>query len=456
MKNIRQRTDSQWRIFLFLIAAFLFSLLTNCKPDLDVLTPSAGSADFTKSIAVGNNFLCGYQDGALYNKGQEVSVAALLARQFAFVGGGNFLQPLMPDDFGIGINLKPWEEQYITRSRLGYRTDCKGVTSISPLYATLIPASANGYLASVSPDVNNFSVPFLKTADLFNPASGDANGNIYFHRFASNPGTSTVFSDAVYSNATFFSLWTGIEDIYDYARNGGYNKTIPTAAQFESQLDSLLGGLTANGAKGIIANIPGIHSFPFYTLIPYNGVDLTQIKADSLNDIYNLAGLTHIHFTEGKNSFVIDDAAAPSGVRQILSDEMILLSVPLDSMKCYFFGILFSTIPDRCAIDTAELAFIEQSIQQYNTIIAQKAAQYDLAFADMNSFFSSVNAGIKWDGVDFNAEFIGGGFYSLDGQHPNQKGYSLVANEFLKAIDSKYGSTLPPVNCSECDGVLFP
>jgi hypothetical protein len=440
--------------FLFLAIASL--LFTTCKPDLDVPAPSAGSAHFSKCIAVGDNMLSGYQDGALYKKGQQFSVAALLAQQFSLAGGGTFIQPLMPDDFGIGLNLKPWEEQYITRNRLGYRTDCKGTTSISPLYSTLIPASANGYLATVSHAVNNFSAPFLKTADMFNPAAGDATGNIYCHRFASNPGTSTIFSDATSANATFFTMWAGAEDIYDFARNGGYNKTIPPASQFEANLDSLLSGLTVNGAKGVIANIPDLYSFPFYTLIPYNSAELTQIKADSLNDIYNLAGLTHIHFSEGKNPFVIDDAAAPFGVRQLVDGENILLSVPLDSMKCYFLGILFSTIPDRCALDTVELAFIEQSIRQYNTIIAQKAAQYNLALADMNSFFSSVNAGIKWDGVDYNAEFISGGFFSLDGQHPNQKGYSLVTNEFIKAVNARYGSTIPPVNCSECDGVLFP
>jgi hypothetical protein len=443
-----------------LISVFLFSFslftVQSCKPDLEVPTPSAGSADFRKSIVVGDNFLNGYQDGALYKKGQELSVAGLLAKQFALAGGGAFSQPLMPDDFGIGLNLKPWEEQYITRSRLGYRTDCKGIAGISPLYSQIVPASAQGYLSQVSHDVNNFSAPFLKTAELFDPQAGTSTGNIYYHRFASNPGISTVFSDAVSANATFFSVWTGMEDIYDYARNGGYNKTIPSAVQFESHLDSLLSGLTANGAKGVIGNIPDLHNFPFYTLIPYNGAELSQIKADSLNDIYNLAGLTHIHFSEGKNPFVIDDAAAPSGVRQLLSNEKILLSVPLDSMKCYFLGILFSTIPNRCVIDTSELTLIVNSIHQYNTIIAQKAAQYDLAFADMNSFFTSVNAGIKWDGVDFNTEFISGGFFSLDGQHPNQKGYSLVANEFIKAINAKYGSTLPPVNCKECDGVLFP
>ena len=438
-------------IFSFLFTAFSVLLIETCKPDLDVPTPSAGDANFNKCIAVGDNFLCGYQDGALYKKGQELSVAALLARQFSLVGGGNFFQPLMPDDYGIGLNLNPWEEIYVTKSTLGYRTDCAGEASIFPGYSTLTTAAAQGYLSPVIPDVNNFSAPFLKTADLFNPAAGNANGNIYYHRFAASPGTSTVYSDAVSSNATFFTVWTGMEDIYDYARNGGYNKTIPPAAQFESHLDSLLSGLTANGAKGVIANIPDIHSFPFYTLIPVRGIELDSVLADSLNtatgNIFN--------YTEGKNGFALEVPPGSGNYRQMGEGENILLSIPLDSLKCFRMGVFFP-IPDHYSLDSAEAAIIQQAIIDYNNIIMQKAVQYNLALADMNKFFTLVKSGMKWDGVDFNADFISGGFYSLDGQHPNQKGYSLVANEFIQAINSKYSSTLPTVNCSECDGVLFP
>ena len=95
-------------------------------------------------------------------------------------------------------------------------------------------------------------------------------------------------------------------------------------------------------------------------------------------------------------------------------------------------------------------------IADYNTVIAAKAQQYGLALADMNTYFRSVQSGIKWDGVDFNSQFVSGGFFSLDGYCPNQKGYALVANEFVKAINAKYHSTIPSVNCPECSGVKFP
>jgi len=438
-------------IFSFLFAGYALTLITTCKPDLDIPTPSPGSADFRKSIALGDNFLCGYQDGALYLKGQQHSVSALLADQFALAGGGSFSQPLMPDDFGIGLNMKPWENIYFTKSTLGYRTDCNGITNISPLNSILSVASATAYLVPVSSSVDNFSAPFLKTASLFDPQTGTSTGNIFYHRFASTPGTSTVVSDAVSADASFIIIWTGMEDIYDYARLGGYNRTIPSPAQFELHLDSFLSVLTTNGAKGIIATIPSLQSFPFYSLIPPRGLHLDAVFADSLNtatgNIFN--------YTEGQNGFALEVPPGSGNYRQMGAGENILLSIPLDSLKCFKMGVFYG-IPDRYSLDSSEVELINQAIVAYNQIIIQKAATYNFALADMNSFFNSVASGIKWDGVDYNTEFISGGFFSLDGYHPNQKGYALIANEFIKAVNEKYGSTIPPVNCQTCDGILFP
>src|SRR5690606_41327362 len=56
-------------------------------------TPDKGNADFTKYIAVGNSLTAGFQAGALFTEGQENSLAAMLARQFEAVGGGEFHQP---------------------------------------------------------------------------------------------------------------------------------------------------------------------------------------------------------------------------------------------------------------------------------------------------------------------------------------------------------------------------
>jgi lysophospholipase L1-like esterase len=113
-------------------------------------------------------------------------------------------------------------------------------------------------------------------------------------------------------------------------------------------------------------------------------------------------------------------------------------------------------MPNRYVLDSSEVALIENTIAVYNAIIEQKATQYNLALVKLNSFFKNIVTGIKWDGADFTAQFVSGGFFSLDGYHPNQKGSALLANEFIRAINAKYKSTIPPVNCFDCDGIIFP
>jgi hypothetical protein len=443
---------------LLLSSASLF--FATCTPDLSNPDPQPGEANFSKSIAIGGDFLAGYQDGALYHDGQDRSLPALLARQFELTGGGVFVQNHLADQTGIGLNSKPWESWFVGASHLGWRTDCEGVVSLGPIKDSVSVSQAALIFANSYSAANcNFAVPFARLSDYSAPAFGSYPSygmNPFYHRIASAPGTSTLLGDAINANGTFVTAWIGMEDIFEYARNGGEGVNIAPASTFALYLDTILSSLTANGAKGVIATIPDFREFPYYTLIPWNGAELTASKADSLNDIYDVSGLPHIQFHEGNNGFVINDVNAPSSVRQIRRNEYITLSVPLDSMKCNFMGILFSTIPDRYVIDSTEAAYLDMNIAAYNAVIIQKAAQYGLALADMRGYFRSVSAGIVWDGVEMNSTFVSGGFYSLDGYHPNQKGYALIANEFIYAINTKYGATVPTLNCPDCNGVLFP
>ncbi len=447
-------------IFGITASAFaVFSVIEGCTPELSNPKPQPGTANFKRVVAIGGDFIAGYQDGALFADGQEKSIPALMARQFEFVGGGAFNQNLMANGAqGYGWNSKPWESLFVGASHLGYRVDCEGVESLGPVKDSLPWNIAVMCVNHNFVPNNNWGVPYAKTADLLNPLIGQSpNGypNSFYYRMCSSPGSSTVTSDAAAVNPTFFTAWIGMEDIFEYARCGGEGTTIASSAQFSLHLDSILGALTANGAKGVIANIPDFREFPYYTLVPWNGAELSASTADSLTDYYSLT-LPHIQFHEGNNGFMMADVNHPTGYRQIRRNEYITLSVPLDSMKCEYMGILFEVLPDRYVLDSTEVSFIDQMVAEYNSVIAIKAAQYGLAHVDMKNYFRSVNAGIKWDGVDFNETFVSGGFYSLDGYHPNQKGYALIANEFIYAINAKYSATIPPLNCFDCNGILFP
>jgi hypothetical protein len=43
----------------------------------------------------------------------------------------------------------------------------------------------------------------------------------------------------------------------------------------------------------------------------------------------------------------------------------------------------------------------------------------------------------------------------LDGVHPSPRGYAIVANAFIAAINAKYGSNLPGVNPLDYTGLYI-
>ena len=50
---------------------------------------------------------------------------------------------------------------------------------------------------------------------------------------------------------------------------------------------------------------------------------------------------------------------------------------------------------------------------------------------------------------------LSGGLFSLDGVHPSSQAHGIVANEFIKVINSKYGASIPEVDVSTIPGSIY-
>jgi len=442
----------------FVSAVVLSILLLSCDKKED--ENRLGDLDFSRPAAIGGNILSGYQDGALHGKAQLNSMTTLLYENCMNYGGGELILPYLNEGYtdGIGVNLKLWESAFQSKSVLGDRTDCEDVISLGPVKSL--------YAASTFPDFSNSNqfdgryqcVPYMATGDMWNPDFGAVtNTRIpYYHRFASAPGTSTSAQDLINSNPTFVTVWLGMEDIFNYAITGGQDGQIPSKADFRANLVTLLDGVTANGAKGVIANIPSIDHFPFFNLIPYNGANLDIAQVDELNGLYQLSGLNHISFEVGPNGFITYDEDAPNGIRNLVQGERLLLTAPLDSMKCSLYGLLVEYVNERYTLTLDEISEIHAATIAYNEVIVELAVTYDFAHFDADNFFAQMGDGVKWNGADFDLEFVTGGFLSLDGLHPNQKGHELLTNGIIQSINTHYKTRIPTINCVGCDGVLFP
>ena len=105
-----------------------------------------------------------------------------------------------------------------------------------------------------------------------------------------------------------------------------------------------------------------------------------------------------------------------------------------------------------------EVAEVNSTIAADNQVIKAVADAKGYAFVDANAKMTELGAasGIQYDGIRYTAAFVTGGTFSLDGVHLTGRGYAVIANEFIKAINSKYHSTLPQVTVNQYSGVTFP
>lgn len=475
---------------LFLGAA----LLVSCEQDpitgpesaaeLPVLT--AGSLNVSKYVSVGNSLTAGYTDGALFKASQQMSMPNLLAQKFALIGGGAFKQPLMNDNNG-GLLLAG---NMIAGPRLFFNG--AGPASLLTANPAATPTTD---IATNNPSgpFNNMGVPGAKSFHLLAPGYGNI-GNValglanpYFVRMASTPNAS-VLADAMAQKPTFFSLWIGINDVLGYATTGGdgTNPLTPISgapgAGFDGTYAAIIATMTASGAKGVVANVPYVTSLPHFTTVPHNPIPLDAATAGAVNAAYApyngglqaayqaLQGtglLTaaevakrQITFKAGAGNAVVifDESLTDLGainpafaglqkIRQATAADLLVLpsasfigtlAVPGNPLTVNGVAV---PLADKWVLTPQEQAEIKTAIDGYNAIIKAAATSKGLAFFDANLYMRQLATTGLTDGkFTVSSRLVTGGVFSLDGIHPNPRGFALLSNLMMKTLDATYGS----------------
>lgn len=497
--------------------------VTGFEPEVPPIEVTSGTADFSNYVSLGNSLTAGFTDGALFIEGQRNSIPNILAQQFELAGGGEFSQPTVSDNIG-GLLL---QGNVIQEPRLFFN-------GTGPARLSAMPTSEITNV--LSGPFNNMGVPGAKSFHLVAPGYGNVAGvptgqsNPYFVRFASNPGA-TVIADAVAQDPTFFSLWIGNNDVLAYATSGGEGENqegnfdpstyggndITDPDVFEQVYSGLVDALTANGAKGVLANIPNVISVPYFTTVPHNPLNpanpafgpliptLNQTFT-GLNQVFAALGVPErsIVFSEtAANAVVIKDesltdlssqikdalqqfgldegTATVFGMlygqaRQANSNDLLVLpsasiigQVNLDAVAMLMSlgipqenagqlsvnGVTFP-LEDKWVLLPSEQQEVQQATTAFNQVIKSIAESNDLAFVDVNAILNEVAVnGVDFNEFSLNAKLVFGGAFSLDGVHPGARGNAYIANEFMKAINAKYGSNVPPVRAVDYNN-LYP
>lgn len=501
------------KLIISSLAIATLCTLSSCKTEFenDVTSTAItnGDADFSNFVAIGNSLTSGYRDGTLYSSGQEESYPAMIASQMQKAGGGTFTQPMMPNNIGGFTNLPGFN------GKLTLQVVNGSLVPVPSAPAAALDKVTGTFNNMGVPGAKSFH---LLAPGYGNPA-GLALGkaNPFFVRFASTPST-TVLKDAMAQKPTFFSLWIGNNDVLSYASSGGVgvNQTgnlnpatydsndITDPNVLAASIKGILDGMKAVGAtKGVIANIPNVTSIPFFTTVPYNPAPLDQATADVLNQ--KMAGLKQVlaaygegnrlaTLKAGKNPLLIKDenlkdlskqitqALAGAGMpviqaavigkiygqaRHATSEDLVPLTTgkaigtkpksPYAVSPFDQYGVTYP-LDDEYILTKGEKEEVLTATAAYNAQIKALANAYGLAFVDANAKMNELGntSGIMFDGVRYTAKYVTGGSFSLDGVHLTGRGYAVIANEFIKAINKTYHSTLPQVNPNAYSGVTFP
>ncbi|QNH62013.1 SGNH/GDSL hydrolase family protein [Hymenobacter sediminicola] len=421
--------------------------LAGCQPELDAPGADKGSADFSRYISVGNSLTAGFSDGGLYLEGQQSSYPNLLAGQFKAVGGGDFAQPL----FQAG------QENGSGYLRLaGFTATGNPITANVTTNLAVRTTTPQVLYTRYDAAVNNLGVPGIRLSDIQTPGYGSQLGNPYFERItpAANPlQTYFLRVKAEAATATFFTCWLGNNDVLGYATAGGVlnatsSNAITRTDTFQLKANRIINVLTANGAKGVVATIPNVANVPFFTTVRVAAIKATFKASNPALSLY-------IQTSTGVRE------ATDADLLTLTSSAVIGTATPGNPFPVGA-GVGTATgqsnpLPSQFVLDAAEQTLVRDATTAYNTSLTAKANEKGLAIFDANAFFSQIAAtGFTTDGVSNTAAFISGNLFSLDGVHPTPRGYAIVANEMIKAINAKYGSSVPQVNPTDYRGVRFP
>jgi hypothetical protein len=451
--------------------ALLGLVLGGCQPDLDDNRPAAnaGSLNFSSYVAVGNSLTSGYSDGGLYNEAQATSYPAILAQQFGKTGKGPaaFVQPSFDASKSAGsgyIKLllvngtaapvpADTTNNYLGEPvAINLRTTSRGQRP-----AVQLPGGPQ-LAAYTGPQPDNLGVPGVS---VLSSVSALTNGlapygliNPFYERLltAAEKPSKDYVTYIGQKTPTFFTCWMGNNDVLTYASNGGVAAAtnpfsgLTDTTRFGIGYRAIVGTISRAGTvKGVCANIPNVTALPYF-----NTVTAAAVLAR-----YQAAGLpiTAIYIqarTSATTTTTAARAATATDLLTLTAQSYIAARPGIGSSPA-------AAIPSDYVLDPIEQGEVSARTVQLNAIIAKTARQNKVALADMNTFFTGIaQQGIVTDAVNNTAVFASGNLFSLDGVHPTPRGYAVVANEFIRIINSYYGASVPSVAPNDYRGVLFP
>jgi hypothetical protein len=361
------------------------------------LTPDVqAEANLSRLVVVGDSLSAGFQNGSLLAEQQVHGYASLVARQAEV----DLPLPLIePPGIPNVLNL---------------------VDPGPPPLIVEVPGVSPG---RVDPSVQpwDLAVPGARVADALATRPDIAFDDLT-DLVLGLPGLlgGLALSQVEWAEAlqpTTILVWIGNMDALGAAIEGDASLLTPLAA-FEASYAELMGRLAATGATLLVGNIPDVTAIAFLI----SAEDVAALVGLPLAVIGPPLGI-------GPGDFVLPDA------------------VPL--IGPVLAGQASGPLPPNLVLDTAEVAAIQEAVAAFNVVIETHAAAQGATVVDVNAVLQTARArGIVVGGQRLTTAFLGG-LFSLDGVHPTNTGYAILANEFIHTMNRRFDARIEKVNVRE-------
>lgn len=446
--------------YLFIPAVLAVLFLAGCEDRSDIsgidpiVNGKSGDADLTRFVVIGNSLAAGYQSGALFESAQQYSFGNLIAKQV----NTKFEMPLYSDPGSGG------------------RMEIQALTATGAVIVNN-PNTGSPINLSYPAPYNNLGVPGALTYDVLFATNADncasalfANSpNPFFNLVLRNQGANqlTQLQQALSQSPTFAILWIGNNDVLGYATSGGASPAAPTdIATFTTLYGGISQQLAAAGTKVVVANIPNVTTIPFLTTVgPVISQSVPWWQVAQLG----VPGLVYQKSGETIGTGVADSLSLLTGAALVSlrgSAYASIIGQPtgkfyrdfgfpqlpagIDTTKPFGFHPQ-NPWPNAFILDPDEISIAQQTTTAYNAAILNMANNFGFGLVDIHTLFNTIRqsdftGGYRVNGITFRTAYITGGLFSLDGVHPTSQGHALIANEFIKVINSKFNANIPAIN----------
>lgn len=477
--------------FLALIIVFAGACTYQFPEEPEFTESDLGELNTDKVIAVGDGFLGGAMEGALYTEGQNNSVASNIVSQIRKIKETYFnLAEIIAEN---GYNFYESTEDKVY-GKWVYRFLSAG--SEDPV-RQLTDGEAVSAFSGNKNDLHDLTVPMFKIINLNKPAVKEINP--YVARIY-EPDID-IISQISGKSPTLVLLWLGMNDYLEYAINGATDdEMLVQLSEFRENYQSLILQLIQfTDARIVTGNLIQIKDLPYFYLNQHNFIRLTEAERAAAQARYSKYNNGVAKYNVGKpmdewrqmisfndngatlypQEIVVDDpemapAFYPDGTpmenyRQLNENEMALFSITPQMVQNGYGSKI--PLPDKYYLSEKQIEKINDRVHAFNLILAEMAQNNPgrLVLADVKSEIAKITPTGRIDawgfresedliyenGVPVEARLEQNSIFSLDGIHLNQRGNAWAANIFIKALNKGFRASIPLADINSYPGNTY-